>query len=448
MIEADQFIERWATDVKRVLFISRLLDETKCRDPGFLESYFVYKIFSDRKNIPRPLCIILNTAVTLCAEIAQSGEESLRSYVEALCSLAVQHRLYLPICDSSNGKDSEDDAAYDLIVAAAYINCVPLLKRLIKNFGCGRRSQLFGEASGAAAMQGNDEALEVILTHDAPSSKNICALYWAITGGNLRTVNLLLEPRWGFYHGGKPVSRQSCERAMFRGLMESSSLDIFRKVYALVRDHDPEPNRPASSIGHLLRCAAERGHTLLLLHLCRLGAPLSGYHTQTWGEENPLWAACNSGNEHSVRLLLRKGVSPDMDADMPMSCPLQVAAARGHLAIVRMLLKFGADVNRASRDGPPAIIYAIKLEHLAIFRLLQQAGADFKSPRVSRLAFDVVAKDGLESMAKLLLQEGAEPTSKSISTALKSGHCDIAEMLREHLTDMTVEVAGFWEFRS
>ena len=137
-----------------------------------------------------------------------------------------------------------------------------------------------------------------------------------------------------------------------------------------------------------------------------------------------------------------------MDADMPMSCPLQVAAARGHLAIVRMLLKFGADVNRASRDGPPAIIYAIKLEHLAIFRLLQQAGADFKSPRVSRLAFDVVAKDGLESMAKLLLQEGAEPTSKSISTALKSGHCDIAEMLREHLTDMTVEVAGFWEFRS
>lgn len=89
-------------------------------------------------------------------------------------------------------------------------------------------------------------------------------------------------------------------------------------------------------------------------------------------------------------------------------------------------------------------MYAIALEHLDIVKLLQQSRANFKPPRISRIAFDVVARRRLESMAETLLQEGAEPTNKAVVTALEHGHHIVAGILHGHVHDITIEVAGLW----
>ncbi|KAH6717356.1 ankyrin repeat-containing domain protein [Leptodontidium sp. 2 PMI_412] len=219
----------------------------------------------------------------------------------------------------------------------------------------------------AAALQGNNEALELVLKSDRRSN-NVWAGKGAVANGHFSTLDLLLEPKWEL----KQMTNYYLNKSVLRGLMENNSIAMFTRAFPLISDYEPDPRCPGSPIGHFLKCAVERGYVMLALHLIRLGAPLTGYCSFTSGEDNPLWSACKSGSEHSVRLLLRKGVSPNTDPDMPYSCPLQVAASRGHLGVVRTLLRFGADVDRASKDGPPPIVYAIRLEHGTMFQLLKE----------------------------------------------------------------------------
>ncbi|KAG4432200.1 hypothetical protein IFR05_012323 [Cadophora sp. M221] len=218
---------------------------------------------------------------------------------------------------------------------------------------------------------------------------------------------------------------------------------MFTRAFPLIGDYEPEPNRPASMIGHFPKCAVERGHVMLALHLIRLGAPLSGYR--------PFRRRIHFGLRADLAATIQSGFSyrrGSAQIEIP-TCLIPVLYKLLLFVVTGVLFgrcsSFGADVDRASKDGPPPIIYAIKQEHVAIFQLLKDRSGDTTSPRVSRIAFDVVARNGLESMAELLLQEGALAPENAVTTALEHGHHGVVVILSGNVTDGTVDIAGFWD---
>ncbi|KAH7312853.1 ankyrin repeat-containing domain protein [Rhexocercosporidium sp. MPI-PUGE-AT-0058] len=217
---------------------------------------------------------------------------------------------------------------------------------------------------------------------------------------------------------------------------------MFKRAFPLIGDYHADPL--ARRLGICLRCAAECGHTMLALHLLQIGALSSGHQAESFEDYNPLWSACRHGDETLVRLLLRKGANPNIAPNMPQSTPLQIAARRGHLGIARALLDYGADMYKSSKDGPPPIVSALELEHLAIIRLLRQRGPTW-NPRISRISFDRAAARGLESAIRLLIQEGVEPTGRHVAVAVEHRQHHVAEILRNHLAPDLVELGEFWE---
>ena len=86
--------------------------------------------------------------------------------------------------------------------------------------------------------------------------------------------------------------------------------------------------------------------------------------------------------------------------------PLTIAAAKGHLAIVRELLAAGAKASATDSMGRQALVYA-KTPQVA--KALLEAGAD--SDHVSKwgnAALHVAAANGQTAYAKVLLAQGAK----------------------------------------
>ncbi|KAF2469630.1 ankyrin, partial [Lindgomyces ingoldianus] len=64
----------------------------------------------------------------------------------------------------------------------------------------------------------------------------------------------------------------------------------------------------------------------------------------------PLCSASNNGHLEVVKLLLKKGA--DVAGANKVGCkPLYPASNNGHLEVVRLLLENGADVARANKNG-------------------------------------------------------------------------------------------------
>ena len=89
----------------------------------------------------------------------------------------------------------------------------------------------------------------------------------------------------------------------------------------------------------------------------------------------PLFIASERGHLDIVRLLIKKGAKLDK-ADYDGWTPLIGASLMGHLEVVRLLVDAGADLNKVNDDGKTALDIAKAMGHLEIVRLLVEASAD------------------------------------------------------------------------
>ncbi|XZE52528.1 ankyrin repeat domain-containing protein [Planctomycetaceae bacterium SH139] len=148
------------------------------------------------------------------------------------------------------------------------------------------------------------------------------------------------------------------------------------------------------------------------------------------------------GDTKAVRAQLRDTKSVDVRLPQRKNrpkreTPLMLAAERGCLPIVRLLISLGTNINATNEFRQTALLYAVRENQLSTVNLLLKSGAD---PNVVMVDGDFVLREAATSsidlrICRALLKSGADPCSvnKMGGTALHiaafHGRADVARLL-------------------
>ena len=116
----------------------------------------------------------------------------------------------------------------------------------------------------------------------------------------------------------------------------------------------------------------------------------------------PLFIACSWGNVGEARLLLRNGAEVNR-ANKNGATPLYVACREGHVDAVRLLLDYGAEVDRANQNGWTPLLIACWNGHVDAVRLLLDKGAEVdRADKWGQTPLIIASGQGHSSIVALL----------------------------------------------
>jgi ankyrin repeat protein len=122
-----------------------------------------------------------------------------------------------------------------------------------------------------------------------------------------------------------------------------------------------------------------------------------------------LYMACARGSKNETKRLLSRADVNFVNHDDDSRTPLIVAAAEGHLNIVKMLYKKSADVNARDDQDGTALNAATDHNHLALASWLFEIGADFEAGgEDGRRALFKAVYNCSKPMVELLLAKGVD----------------------------------------
>ncbi|XP_064162168.1 dynein axonemal heavy chain 12 isoform X1 [Anguilla rostrata] len=226
-----------------------------------------------------------------------------------------------------------------------------------------------------AAQSGHLEITEILLQNGADVESqaldSATILFEACAFGDPAVISLLLE------YGADPnvpknTGHLPIHRVAHRGHLQALEILIPVTTFEAVEDSGMSPLHSAAAGGHpecleLLLNAGYDTNFMLEPWVRR------NYHDQ---RKSALFFAVSNGDMRSTQLLLEAGALPNQD---PVKC-LQVALRLGDLGLVRILLRYGANVNYYSRVNtthfPSALHYAMKDE--VLLRMLLNYGYDVR----------------------------------------------------------------------
>ncbi len=148
-------------------------------------------------------------------------------------------------------------------------------------------------------------------------------------------------------------------------------------------------------------------------------------------EEADIWAALKSKDFSQIRRALRDGASPNQMEPATGLRPLAMAALLGNLGLAKVLVKAGAKINLANRDGSRPLSGAAFLGCVDMLAYLLEEGADptLKSAiGDTALSATEVPWDFTVYIANLLGIQLEKP-------AVQEGRKHCAELLREALAE-------------
>jgi len=131
------------------------------------------------------------------------------------------------------------------------------------------------------------------------------------------------------------------------------------------------------------------------------------------GRESPLIVAADNGSWRAARLLLRRGVRIDQ-RDKRGWTALYHAVSRGDEGMVRLLLRYGANLQIIPKGEKAPLALSLANEKYEISRLLVAAGADINDDYYGEPIIDVVKSRGPEDLAKLMEKGASEKLKKEL----------------------------------
>ena len=233
--------------------------------------------------------------------------------------------------------------------------------------------------------------------------------------GDLEEVlRLLPEGVYAFCAGAHPrLGAFSPVRLLPRPLLKV----IVRFAHAPIDINAADKQRGLCPGGTALHYACEHGHVEVAGALIRNGADINA---RRYPGETVLMAACAARRGtygvqrpdlDTARLILKSGADVNLGSRC-LGTALLRAADCNHVDVVRLLLEFGAEVDRRDGSGRTPLIAACREGeegHDEVVRVLLDAGADVDaSEETGRRALYYACCEGHTSTARLLLDRGAD----------------------------------------
>jgi ankyrin repeat protein len=186
--------------------------------------------------------------------------------------------------------------------------------------------------------------------------------------------------RGGRFADGRPFIRlRSITTAMINELMRASGEGNVAQIKSLVavgvdvEAHDDLGWRP-------IHIAAERGQPKSVRALAKLGADVNAPDKQG---SLPLYWAAIMGHTETVKVLVEVGADTEKPMTLPMNdmkiTTLQYAVLQGKLGAIRLLARFGANVDATADAGEKAVHLAAMNDKCAAMRTLWELGADLSA---------------------------------------------------------------------
>nr|CAI5816886.1 unnamed protein product [Callosobruchus analis] len=161
-------------------------------------------------------------------------------------------------------------------------------------------------------------------------------------------------------------------------------------------------------------------------------------------EYTPLIVAARYGNDAVIKILLSYDPNLEVEGTVKYdgyiiegASALWVAACAGHLNIVKILIKHGADVNHATKTNSTPLRAACFDGRLDIVRYLIKHKADIHiANKYNNTCLMIASYKGHLDVVSYLLEMGADPNEKALcgATALHfAAECGYVEIIKELL---------------
>jgi len=361
-------------------------------------------------------------------KLIEAGFDLDRYGAEVLESAVLDHNEVIPyLLDKGVSIDSYGTRFTVLQAAAKDGGDVQLLRLLIDR-GADINAPPFAvkgrTALQAAALSGNMEMLRLLYDHGADINGPI-----ALTDG-ITALEATSRPWESEYDD------DWCEYD-----------DVPTEAFLFLLDHGASVNRPDGSPSPLLHDLIELKGTDLLRRALEAKANANHYWrtvSSSWFDRTPLQLAAEKGQLESIRLLLDSGASPnESPAHKHGRTALQAAASceTPSMELIQLLLSHGAVINAppAASGGITALQGAAIRGHINIAQMLIENGAEVNALPALKdgcTAIEGAAEHGRLDMAKMLINAGATGDvvgktrfTKAISLAKKNRHFQVAKLL-------------------
>jgi len=159
-------------------------------------------------------------------------------------------------------------------------------------------------------------------------------------------------------------------------------------------------------------------------------------YNDCYNRMTPLQIASENGHVQIVELLVKEGANVNlMEDSVWSSSALKRAAEKGHKAIVKVLIDAGADLNLTDYVEQTASMSAAWTGQTEVLNILLEAGADISG---SRNPLFIAARRGHKEITQMLINAGADVTARDsrghtpLTIALSSQQFQVAQTLMGH----------------
>ncbi|XP_006814632.1 uncharacterized protein LOC102808257, partial [Saccoglossus kowalevskii] len=154
------------------------------------------------------------------------------------------------------------------------------------------------------------------------------------------------------------------------------------------------------------------------------------YKNETRFDATPLHQAAKKGHVELVKLLMKHKADIEVKTKNGWT-PLHYAAEEGFGEIVELFIKTIKDINCTTKGGSTPLFLAAKYGHTETMKILTDAGANTAIKKGELSPLQIAAQNGHILAVEYILKKGDKDLIGAFHSAVEKGHVDVVRLLRD-----------------